>query len=63
MYILTQEPTSGQRLEAFNALDDAFGTESFTQGQAITVIENALGEDGTRIFQDLVNSGCVSEVD
>jgi hypothetical protein len=63
VYILTQEPSGGQRLAAFDALDDAFGTGSFTYEQAVTVIENALGEDGTRLFDDLVRSGCVSEVD
>ncbi len=66
MYILTNEPASGLRKEAFNALDDAFGTGEFNQGQAVTVLANAdLG--GTvsteSLLRDLVSSGYITEVE
>ncbi len=61
MYILASEPASGIRAEAFAALDDAFGTEEFSRGQALTVISNALGTNGEAAFRDLENSDCITE--
>jgi len=66
MYILTDEPSGGLRKEAFDALDNAFGTGEFNQGQAITVIANE-GLGGTMgaesLLRDLVSGGFVTEVD
>lgn len=64
MYILTDEPLGGQQANAFEALDDAFGTGEFSQGQAITVLKNALetpNADG--LFRSLVQGGHVTETD
>ena len=63
MYILTDEPASGLRKEAFNALDDAFGTGEFSQGQAVTVLTNS-GLDGAEaLLRDLVSGGFVAETE
>ncbi len=63
MYILTDEPAGGLRKEAFDALDNAFGTGEFSQGQAETVLANALGENAESLLRDLMNSGSVTEVE
>lgn len=63
MYILTDEPTGNLGREAFNALDDAFGTGKFSQGQAITVLANADLKGAESLFSDLVRGGYVTEVE
>lgn len=66
MYILTNEPTGSLRKEAFEALDNAFGTGEFSQGQAITVLANASLGDTTSaesLFKELVSGGFVTETE
>ena len=66
MYILTDEPAGGLKKNAFDALDEAFGTSEFSQGQAVTVLANADlgGSTGAEsLLRDLVGSGCVTEVE
>lgn len=64
MYILTNEPQGGIGKDAFEALDGAFGTGEFSQGQALTVIANAVETDkAAAVFNDLVSGGYVTEVD
>jgi len=65
MYILTDEPASGEQLEAFKALDDAFGTGEFSRGQAITVLVNTF-EDASKadsLFQNLERGAYITEVE
>ena len=66
MYILTDEPGGGRQADAFGALDNAFGTEEFSEGQAITVISNGLEcgpNEAASILSRLVSGGHVSETD
>lgn len=66
MFILTDEPAGGLRKEAFHALDEAFGTGEFSQGQAITVLANAdLGSAARAesLFRELVNGNFVTETE
>jgi len=66
MYILTAEPGSGRQGDAFSALDNAFGTDEFSEGQAITVLSNELEcgpNEALSIFSRLVSGGYVSETD
>jgi len=65
MYVLVDEPKGGQLADAFNALDDSFGTGEFSDGQGVSAI--ALGmevEDSraTELLKNLVARGCVEEV-
>ena len=68
MYILTDEPSGSGTLicGAFDALDQAFGTDPFTRDQAIHAIANHM-EGGTTgaesLFRDLESRGCITEVD
>ena len=66
MYILVNEPAGGIRKEAFDALDNAFGTGEFSQGQAVTVLANAeLGNatSAESLLRDLVNNECIAETE
>lgn len=64
MYILTNDPPGGLRKEAFDALDDAFGTGEFSQGQAETVLANSIDTSAPEsVFRDLVSNGYVTEVE
>jgi len=64
MYILTDEPRSGQSLDAFRALDNAFGTGEFSQGQAIATLANSLeASNAESLFRDLVSGGFVTETE
>lgn len=66
MYILTNEPGGGRQGDAFKALDNAFGTNEFSEGQAVTVVVNELectDSEALSVFSKLVSSGSVSEVD
>ena len=64
MYILTNEPAGGLGKEAFDALDNAFGTGEFSQGQAITVLANALeSSNAESLLRELVSGGYVTEID
>ncbi len=59
MYILVQEPNGDEAKRAFNALDDAFGTDSFSKSEAL----QALTEHGftSSMFEALLTSGCIAE--
>ena len=59
MYILVEEPHSDEARRAFNALDDAFGTDSFTREDATRVLE----EHGfsSQMFQALEMAGSIME--
>lgn len=65
-YMLTDEPKGeGPTKVAFEALDDAYGCEEFTESQAVQAIVNAASvseEEATRLFSSLKSSGCISEV-
>jgi len=66
MYILTEEPSGGRQSDAFGVLDNAFGTEEFSEGQAITVISNGLEcgpNEAASVLAGLVSGGYVSEID
>lgn len=58
-YILTAEPHSDEASRAFDALDNAFGTDSFEKEEALRV----LAEHGFTavMFTSLVSTGCVTE--
>lgn len=66
MYILVDEPKSGGALsDAFNAIDDAFGTDEFSEGQGISAIALSMEVSDTRaseLLKNLVARGCVEEV-
>jgi len=60
LFILISEPTSAEARRAFDALDDAFGTETFDKKSA----EGVLKENGfdSGMFNSLVSGENVSEV-
>ena len=67
MYILAEEPKSSGSLaeEAFNAIDQVYGTEEFTQEQAIEAITKVTGWSqsfAAGYFHALVDGNYVSEV-
>ncbi len=63
-YILLRDPESGALGEAFEALDRAFGTESFSKGQAQTVLYNELGStDVEATLAKLSRGEYIGEVD
>ena len=59
MFILTQEPPGGESLRAFEALDDAFGTDSFDKASAQQILVEHGFRNGT--LDSLVSGGYVSE--
>lgn len=64
MYILLDEPNGGDSKEAFEVLDETFGSGEFTSGQAIGAINIALETGPTKaqsLFNKLVANGCVGE--
>jgi len=65
MYQLVDEPKGGTLAEAFEALDDAFGTGEFSEGQAISAISLGMSVDDSRaseLLRNLIARGCVEEV-
>ena len=54
MYVLLSEPPGGESKEAFEVLDETFGSGSFTLGQATSAISVAL-EVSTSKAQSLAN--------
>lgn len=66
MYILADEPEKGGALaDVFDALDDAFGTDEFSEDQAVSAIALGLSVDDTRasqLFKNMNDRGFVSEV-
>jgi hypothetical protein len=61
MYELVQEPQGEESARAFDALDEAFGTEQFAEAEANKVL--AESGFGSGMFKSLVASGSVSEAD
>ena len=65
MYQLVDEPKGGTLGEAFEALDDAFGTGEFSEGQGVSAIALGMSVDDSRaseLLRNLVARGCVEEV-
>jgi len=65
MYQLVDEPKSGTLAEAFGALDDAFGTGEFSEGQGVSAIALGMEVDDSRaseLLRNLVARGCIEEV-
>ena len=64
MYVLLSEPSGGESKEAFEVLDETFGSGSFTLGQAASAISIAL-EVSTSKAQSLANKlvadDCIGE--
>ena len=64
MYMLVSEPKGGDLHEAFDALDDAFGTEEFSESQGVSAIALGMEVDDSRassLLKNLVQRGCVGE--
>ena len=64
MYQLVDEPKGGTLQEAFSALDDAFGTSEFSEGQGVSAIALGMDVDDSRaseLFKNLVKRECVEE--
>ena len=64
MYALIDEPKGGVLKDAFNALDEAFGTEEFSREQAVSAIAMELEVDDARaeeLLKNLVARNCVEE--
>jgi len=58
-YILTEEPRGDEARRAFDALDDTFGTDSFTKEEALAVLtEHGFGAN---MFSILDGSGAITE--
>ena len=65
MYMLIQSPNSGQLKEAFDVLDEVFGTGEFTEGQGTNSIQVGLEvEEGQArsIWDNLKRNENVGEV-
>ena len=62
MYILGNPPRTSN--EAFDSLENVFGSEEFSAGDAVTVLEEVLDLDSGRArgeFNRLVRSGAIEE--
>ena len=65
MYMLIDSPASGMPKQAFDVLDEVFGTDEFTSAQAINSIAVGLEVDNgqaTTIFNSLVRTVNIGEV-
>jgi len=65
MYMLVKSPKGGEQKQAFEVLDEVFGTSEFTEGQAINSIAVGLEVDNGRaqtILSSLVRSENIGEV-
>lgn len=65
MYMLVNSPSSGIQKQAFEVLDEVFGTGEFTEGQAINSIAVGLEIDNgqaTSIFHNMVRTENIGEV-
>ena len=65
MLMLINEPANGQQKEAFNVLDQVFGTSEFSEGQAINSIAVGLEvseADAKNILSTLKRTEAVGEV-
>ena len=65
MFMLIKSPNSGQLKEAFDVLDEVFGTGEFTEGQGVNSIQVGLevetGQAQT-IFASLKRNENIGEV-
>jgi hypothetical protein len=61
MYILADRPTSKTLGDAFDVLDDAFGTGEFSKDQAIASLSNEGFTAAT--FQQLCDGDFITSVD
>lgn len=59
MYMLIEQPNGDEARRAFDALDDAFGTDDFSKEDAMEVLSNR-GFSGN-MFNALLMSGSISE--
>lgn len=65
MLMLINEPANGQQKEAFNILDQVFGTSEFSEGQAVNSIAVGLEiseADATQVLSTLKRNDAVGEV-
>ena len=65
MYMLINEPPSGELKEAFQVLDDVFGTNEFTEAQAVNSIQVGLEVEtghAQQIFNTLKRNDNLGEV-
>jgi len=65
MYMLVNSPGGGQSKEAFDALDEVFGTNEFSKGQAVNTISVAMELDNATadsLFNQMVRSENIGEV-
>ena len=65
MYQLVDEPKGRTLAEAFEALDDAFGTGEFSEGQGVSALALGMSVNDSRaseLLRNLVQRGCVEEV-
>jgi len=64
MFTLVEEPKGETLLSAFRALDDAFGTEEFSEGQGVSAISLSLEVDDSKaveLLKNLARRGCIQE--
>ncbi len=61
MFILTSDPEKGELSRAFDALDDAVGTEQFDKQTALKVLKESGFTENT--FNQLVSGGHIAEVE
>lgn len=64
MYMLLDEPSGGESKEAFDVLDETFGSGEFTEGQAISAINIALETELAKaqsLFNKLVRGDYIGE--
>ena len=65
MYMLVNQPTSGPTKEAFEILDEVFGTNEFTDGQAVNALAVGLEVDNSQaqnMFNALKRQEAIGEV-
>jgi len=67
VYILADKPTKpGSLLEAFDAVDEAFGTGEFSEEQAVSAVALGMSVPDTRasqLFRDLIQQDFISETE
>lgn len=59
MYILVAEPHGDEAARAFDALDETFGTDEFSQADAMNVLTQH--GFGAQMFQGLLTAGSIME--
>lgn len=64
MYVLLDEPSGGELKEAFEVLDETFGSGGFTSGQAISAISVALEVSSSKaqsLLKNLISKEYIGE--